>query len=487
MKRSNIFAGVFLGLFALPFCGFGLAAVFAGLQKVAEGDAKAWVLTAIGAFFALIGFALVAAALKGPRKVEKEQQCEAEHAADPWVLRTDWAQGRVDSKTRTTMVSAWVFAVLWNLISSLPIFFFTSKEQYFRDPKLLIALLFPAAGLGLLVWAVRETMRWFEFGKTSLQLASVPCVIGRDLQATISARFTHIPDQGVRLKLSCVNIIVSRSGKDETRQEKILWQEDATVPVAQLYSSPTGTTIPVSFHIPLDMPQTDNSDRRNSISWVLEADASVPGVDYKDIFELPVFRTKDTPNRDEPQAQRAFSAPIQPPTAATILVRQREDGTEFYFPAARNKSFAFGVTLFASIFSTVSWAMLHYHVVFIFPLIFGSFSALLIYMTLQMWFGTSTVLIGASSLRVKSGLFGVGTWSEIPFSEMSDIQMAITAQQGGSSGTPYYDIQLVQTSGRKITLGSTVRNKHEAEWLVAEMKQMTGLSPQKAAAAASGR
>jgi hypothetical protein len=74
----------------------------------------------------------------------------------------------------------------------------------------------------------------------------------------------------------------------------------------------------------------------------------------------------------------------------------------------------------------------------------------------------------------------------IPFGEIAKIQTAITAQQGGASGTPYYDIQLVQTTGLQVTLGKTIRNKHEAEALAAQMQSLI-FSGAKVMSASAGR
>jgi hypothetical protein len=62
--------------------------------------------------------------------------------------------------------------------------------------------------------------------------------------------------------------------------------------------------------------------------------------------------------------------------------------------------------------------------------------------------------------------------------DIESITTKITAQQGGSTGTPYYDIQMA-LRGRtmNITLGRTLRNKHEADWLVEEMQRLAGAKP----------
>src|SRR5207302_1414869 len=207
------------------------------------------------------------------------------------------------------------------------------------------------------------------------------------------------------------------------------------------------TTIPVTFHVPFEARQTDSSNPRDSILWILEADADIPGVDYKDVFELPVFRTKDSPA--QPEEQEIAAAKVTAPASPTVLVTATADGTEFYFPAARNKSFAAGTSAFLVLWTGALALIFHLHAPFIFPLVFGLFDLLIFYIALQMWFGTSSVIVSTSSVRVRSGLFRAGRFQEIPATEIRTIETAIRSQQGGATGTPYYDILLVKTDGKK--------------------------------------
>jgi hypothetical protein len=480
MNRSNRAAQIFLTLFALPFCGAGLFTFFTGLRAALDGDAQnRWILIFPGLAFTLIGGGLMAAATIGFKKMRQAEIVRGEHPAQPWLWREDWSRGQSDSKTKTSMVSAWVISTVWLLVSS-PVLFVIPGEQFRREPKTLLALLFPAVGVVMLVWAVRETMRWLEFGKTYFEMPTVPMVIGRDLRGTIQARFTHLPDKGVNLKLSCIHRTVSGTGNSRTTQEKILWRDEKTVPSEQLTLGPIGTSIPVEFTIPADGVATDNTDPRSTILWLLEADADVPGVDYKDLFEIPVFRTKDTPQQSEGHA-----SPSTPPAHFTIVVRPgREGGTEFYFPAARNKGFALGTSLFSVVWGGAIAGMIHLRAPFLFPVVFGLFELLMVYITLDLLVGTSTVLISEGRVRVRTGWFGSGKVQEFALNQIAKFQTAITAQQGGASGTPYYDIQLITTSGRKITLGKTVRDKQEADWLLTEMSRLTQARPLAMSAAA---
>ena len=49
------------------------------------------------------------------------------------------------------------------------------------------------------------------------------------------------------------------------------------------------------------------------------------------------------------------------------------------------------------------------------------------------------------------------------------------SQQGGSNGTPYYDIEANLRNGKRVTLGRTLRSKQETDWLCDQMRQLTGL------------
>jgi hypothetical protein len=112
------------------------------------------------------------------------------------------------------------------------------------------------------------------------------------------------------------------------------------------------------------------------------------------------------------------------------------------------------------------------------------FEVLIFYIALQMWFGTSDVIVTRQGVRVRSGLFNTGKVQEIPVTQISEIKAVIRSQQGGATGTPYYDILLVQNSGTNTTLGQTIRDKDEAEWLVAQIRAGLGLGNASRAATA---
>jgi hypothetical protein len=245
----------------------------------------------------------------------------------------------------------------------------------------------------------------------------------------------------------------------------------------------------VLIQIPADARQTDNSNPSNAILWRLDAQASVPGVDFSANFEVPVFKTAasglDAPG-EEQQAAKTPAVALQAPSLEGIIVRPTVNGgIEFHFAAGRNTRAAVNMTIFSLVWfgaiclfaSFVSSAPLAVKVfsVFFFGL-FGVVGVLIGVFALKLWLGISRICIEAGQLTVSNKILGIGLTRTTASSEIAEITLPIGLQAGGGSGTPYYDIRFLCKNGRKITAGTTIKNKHEAEWLVSQMRTAIGIS-----------
>jgi hypothetical protein len=472
----------FLCLFALPFAGFGIFALATAVHQMltGTGDSKVWLLLIFGLVFSGIGLGLLFVAIFGSKVAKRQQRAQAEHPAEPWLWREDWAQGRIKSNTRSGMISAWIFAALWNLIS-MPMVVFV-PQQAAKNPAAYLGLIFPIVGVGLLIRAIRFTLAYLQFGRTWFEMSPVPGVIGGELKGLIQAQFPQSPEHGIRLRLTCAHRITTGSGDNQSTRESIVWRGEASLSPAQLYPGPGGTSIPVHFQIPWDAQPTETRSPRDAVVWMLEALADVPGVDYHDIFEVPVFRTQQTPAQPGPESVTVSPAAAAKPSTLTVEITRVPSGVEFYFPAARNKGFAVGTTVFWLIFAFATFFLFVFHAPLIFPIAFGFFALLLLYATVQMWFGTTRVGIGDGKLLLQDGFLGSGKVRQFELSELASIGSKIASQQGGATGTPYYDIELHLLNGRKVTLGRTLRNQQEVDWLIAEMRGLAGLQAKGAAA-----
>lgn len=450
-------------LFLLPFCAVGVGSAFNAVRSALARD---WGQAGLSLVFALTfggaGFGLLFALRGGFRRHRKTERLERQHPHEPWLWRPEWADGRIESSARQRTLMAWIFSIFWNLIAFTVPFFVVPEALREGNRAVLLALVFPAIGLGLLVWAIRLTVRYRKYGISVFRLATVPGVIGRLLQGIIVTNAPVRPLEGFRVTLTCINRI-SRSGSDNTH-EKVLWQEERSV--TRVHREGRRTVIPVSFRLPHDARESDERDQHDKVIWRLEAHASVPGVDYHVSFDVPVFRTpeSDTPLTEE--EEMSLAAPegefCQPPESR-ISVRESLRRTEIYLPAARNLGLASGISVFFIMWTGVVYALPKLGAPLIFPIVFGLFDLLLGYAVVASWLLTTHIVAEPSGIRAKSGVLGFGRIRQVPLNEIDDIVLKIGMQAGNR---PYYDIKIVRDSGKKVKAGSAIRDKREAEWLI---------------------
>ncbi len=467
-----------LVLFLLPFAGVGIFAVVLTIRAAFAGDlGQAGFLSIFALVFGGVGIGGICGAFAARRKLAETELMRARHPDSPWLWRKDWAAGRIEDAGRTTVWLAWIFAALWNLIS-LPTGFIGVREALEKGNTMaLLALLFPVTGIGLLVWAIRATLRHRTYGVSVLEMEATPASLGRGLTGVVRTNSALNVPEGVRVVLSCIRRVTRGSGKNRSTSESILWQEERTVP-GRSSRGPTGmtTTIPIAFALPADGVPCDSTDPRDCVLWRLEVSASVPGVDYGSTFEVPVFRTSEsaqplTPEQQNRLADPAALADYRQPPESRIRVSTNRRGTEIAFPAARNPGAAAGVSVFFVIWAAAIWFMLHVGAPLLFPIVFGLFQLLLLYMVLELWLGVARVTVDSTAVTVARGYLTPMRERRYSAGEISEVTTKIGMQAGGR---PYYDLVLVRTNGKRITAGGSIRDKREAEWLVGVVKQGMG-------------
>jgi hypothetical protein len=234
-----------------------------------------------------------------------------------------------------------------------------------------------------------------------------------------------------------------------------------------------GATIPIAFAIPADARPCDDRNADDRVLWRLRVDADVPGVDYSSVFEVPVFRTAESDQPRTASEESATRDPLAPveyrqPATSRIQVTTNRRGTEILFPAARNPGVAGGLTVFLLIWCVAIWACIHFRAPIIFPIVFGVFGILLLFITLDAWLTVTRVTAEPGSVTVASGYLTTGAGKTVVAGEIADVTPTITMQGGG---TPYYSVMIVRKSGKKVSAGSAIRDKREAEWLAATLKK----------------
>jgi hypothetical protein len=460
MAQPSKAGPVFLTIFALPFLGGGLFFLYAQFvsgQNSKSGDPI--VGAAIALFLVFIGGGLILASTKGYGLLKKQAALQDSNPSSPWLWRTDWAARRAESLSQKSYIGAWVLAALGNLF--LFPFLFGMIPQLLRhsDPRAIFILGFCSLGVVLIVRAIRATIRHDRFGNSYFEFDSLPFAFGQRATGRIHLRFETQAPHGIDLRLRCVRRVITGSGKNSSTSNITLWQADKNVPSGAVGPGPLGRAIPVDFELPAEGLATDHNNSSDQVLWLLHAQADVPGVDYSDDFELPVFRTADSPQ----------------PARTKVVVSMRDGGTEFYFPPFRTPARAFMLLLVAAGWSGAVYALFHSRAPLFFAVIFALADLFIVYGFFHVAFGSRRVFVGNGEILSRGGVLGIGGARRTPFSEVASVVAVVSMQQGGNSDNSVHSIRMVTNAGKKITLADEISSREEARWVVSQIETLAGL------------
>ncbi len=405
------------------------------------------------------GFGLLALIPIGRRRLAEDRELEALHPDEPWLWKSEWRGVVVRPSSKEGIVFPLIFAVFWNLMSWLMLV--VAAEQIF-DPSnrpALLALLFPAVGVWLGVWAARAIVRRRKFGASQLELTVFPVPAGGGLEGRITTpwRFPH----GVapRLRLSC-----SEAGsKSEQGNPRVLWQRELEVPPEHVSYDGAKTAIPVAVTLPPDARESGDG----AVSWQLEVEAAVAGVDYRSTFEIPVYgRPVEAAESASSVAAPGLDAPppLGPvPAASGVTVEPLSAGGHRYvFNRARQKSAAIFLTFFFLIWTGFVYLLWRFDAP-VFAALFALADLLVLAGTLDLWLTRRVVEADATGLAFRSGYLALGRRRHVPAEEIRDLQVDRGMQMGNKL---YYRILL--PGGKKdYTLADKLDSLALAERLVA--------------------
>jgi len=478
---------------------FGASAVFFGDPAKAHGNPFIGIV--VCSIFIAVGTGIVFAGIYGGRKANQLAAFKQTNPDSPWLWREDWAASRAESKNRNTVIGLWIAAIFWNAVSTTVAALVAPPLLQKSDLKAALPLVFCLIGAILFIVAVRASIRLERFGKTYFEFASLPFAPGRRFKGTIHLRFNTTAAHGIDLRLSCVRQIVTRSGNDSTTNQILLWQDVKNVPADSLNAGPTGEgAIPVDFAIPSDALETNHDRPSDQVLWLLHAEADVPGINYTDDFEVPVFRLTpaSTPVPDPsstnfanlnlgstfgasaaaaaaPAFQSDASDVAEPDTPVVVISTGSNGGTEFYFRAFRNPSKVLLLIFFTILWTGIVYFLHNSTAPWFFPVVFGLFDLLLIYGSIQSALGTIHIEVGNGKIVARKSLLGIGNAQEIPFGEITQILAVTGSYQGTSVKNAYYSIRLLTKAGKRLTLVDAIYSRQEARWIVAQMEKLAGL------------
>ena len=419
----------------------------------------------IGAIvFGGVGLWLLVAAFLAPRKKDESLP---EYQDSPWLLKDEWQTERIRSDSKSAMWGAWMFAAFWNLISGfLPFVVYeevVDKENYVA----LAGLLFPLVGIGLLVWAIRRTLEWNRFGPTPVTLDPFPGSIGGHVGGTIETRLLFDASHRFFVSLTSVHSYMSGSGKNRSRREKALWQEEV---VAHTESGLEGTRIVFRFDVPEGLRESDAApDGESYHLWRLNLRAELPGTDLDRSFEIPVYATstesrhlsKHSVDASASAGSAAFDQAIRDAVKVSFDgVRKR-----LVYPMGRNFLSNLAGFVITGTFAGVGAYLVIEEGAAIFGAIFGGFGGLFALIALYMMFRSLDVRSEGNTIT------SIRRWLGIPIrvkrmqrSDFYRFEKDTNNQtQSGGKHVLYYSVSGVDRNANEMVLGEGFRGESGAD------------------------
>ena len=418
-------------------------------------------------------------------KPELKQQ----NPSQPWLWRDDWATGEIPAGNFRSLIGVVAFAVVWNAFSWTLTILMLPGELRDENYLVLLALLFPMAGIMLAVMAFRAVGRHLKFGVSTFLLAGDTGVVGGPLAGVIRVSTKLKPKKGFRLTLNCMSREVRGTGKNRRVSEKILWQSMQTMTRELSEGNPNETGVPVQFAIPFDaVPSSEGGANREGILWKLEIAADAPGIDYHAEFDVPVFTTDESSASFVADNSLVADFVHVPETdevyrEAGLVRTQTPAALEIVFSRFRDAKSAASVTTMAILWfgmtATMAFAMFNFgstDPIGIFGLMFVSvfclFGLILVALAVELWLWMGKIRISNCGIESVSGITGFSKTQLFDFDQIA----AITFKRSMQSGqTIYHDLRVESLDGEEHVIGKRIVNEASVRKIVDDINEQLAL------------
>ena len=430
--------------------------------------------------FGGVGLGLLIYVFLGPKAKDPDDR---RYAGKPWLANDKWQGDPILSNSKLAMYGTWGFAAFWNLISApLPFVLYGEVVDKGNWPALL-GLLFPLIGLGLIRWAVLQTLEWRRFGAAPLTLDPFPGAIGGHVGGTIDINLPYDSTNRFSLTLTCIRSYTSGSGKNRSRKESAEWQESQ---VAHVGSGSSGTRLSFRFDVPEDLQSSDAdpSEDRYYI-WRLNLKADLPGTDINRDYEIPVYPTGErSRSLADFSIKEARSEQAQIDTEAVrklIRFHHGVSGKSMLYPVGRNLLGGLSALVFGSFFAGAGWFLLNHEGETFMGIIFGGVGLLIVLAGLYLPLNSLEVTREGGDIRSVRRLLGIPVRTSVMrLSDFARIRKKTSSKtQSGKKHTVYYVLKAVDINGRKMTIGEGFKGANEARAAAELIAREFGLVPGK--------
>jgi hypothetical protein len=426
--------------------------------------------------FGGVGIGLLLFCLLKPESKRSEVELAGiDIASQPWLIQRDWEGPLIYSDATAGVWVVWAFAGFWNVIA-IPSAVFAAPEVLAGNYAAALVFMFPLVGIGLLTWAIQNTLRWRRFGKTPVLMDPYPGAIGGQVGGTVDIPLAFQHDYMFKTALCCLYSYMSGSGDDRSRKERVVWQSDG---YANAKPWNSGTRLEVLFDVEDKLPQSDSKDSSSYHLWRLNISCDLPGADFDRIYEIPVFPTGQSAkllrqlSTDHHQAADHRLQEIE----AVLNMEQIPGGIQINYPAFKKPLGKFMGIVFGIFFFGAGMIAGSQGAPIIFPIVFGGIGGLIAVGSFYSLVVGLKVLIDNQQLQTTKNIFGIAIGHKTV--RRDDIQKLKIkksySQSSGSKHQTFFKIQAVTKDDKKIDIGFNLAGQNVANQALESICLLTGL------------
>lgn len=433
--------------------------------------------TAFATIFGSVGLGIGGVGLIGRRWGRRSRKLARAHPDEPWLHNPDWAEGIL----RPSSLDIWAaitkpLAIYWNAVS-LPV-------AVVAFPALVgphwgaaaLNMLYPLAGAGLIALAVHSARARRRWGRSHLELDTLPGVIGGHLRGTlVIVGDVHGLDR-VHVSLKCTKY----EGRGDDTRVSVLHEDRRSHDDLGASFGERELRLPVEFQIPGSCAPTGD-DKRVRVVWQLSVRGSTPGPDLSLKFDVPVFVTDETdPNLGKSAELRAVDNAVvldeRSPVPDRIRVTRIDAVTRQIEASSRPSvgmflGFSAVFVLFACADVFMIYQMLTGEWYLICMLLFFVPATLLLPLLLLSMVGKHVVVIGPEGLRVRRSWGAFGRERSTSLERIETVRYKESASAGSKK---WYAAHVILRDGRKIKLAGALPGELAARWFVRQVLMAIG-------------
>ena len=241
-----------------------------------------FVLLPFGMVFFMAGAGVCTFAFWGSGK-----QRRIKRAAQPWEGEGLWTNNAARSAPWKSVAITSVIALFFTMFIGVFVLAITMSEDVGTAAQAGVssAMLIPGAIWLYALYLVRRALR---YGHTHLALSEVPVTRGSTMESLLVSR-EPIQAELMRCSLVCTKTYWERRGNKSTHRTETLYEDEFEVSIHNGgLRSEQGYVVPITVDIPSGYQLRDQISAEK-ITWKLTVSAATPGVDFKAVYQLPVY------------------------------------------------------------------------------------------------------------------------------------------------------------------------------------------------------